>query len=112
MGVDRMTLARKIAARFGSKRKTFTIAEGVDALLSRSESEEARRRKNIAEAETAEIDAQVKRETYEPKSVRRRILADWATKVRVAIQTYRHVSKPPHEELLKRLAEIKPDDPK
>jgi hypothetical protein len=112
MSVDRVTLARRIAASFGTSQKTLTVAEAVDAWTAKSESEEARRRRNLAEAESSEIDAQIKRGKFMPRSLHHHVVADLGAQTRTRIASARYISKEARVKLGKEIAAIEPIDPK
>ena len=110
--VDRMNLARKLASRFGASQKKFTIAQAFEALTARSENDEARRRRNIAEAESAEIDAQLKRKKFAPISLFEHAHADYVKQQQTKVLSARYLPKEGRIRLAKELAEIEPIDPK
>lgn len=111
-GVDRATLGRKLLSRFGSNQKKFTVAESFEALTARSESDEARRRRNIAEAESAEIETQIKREKFMPRSLHEHVVSDLGKQTRVIIESARFIPKESRVKLGKLIAAIEPIEPK
>jgi hypothetical protein len=66
----------------------------------------------IAEAETAEIEAQIKRGTFGPISLFKHAQADYVKQQQVKVLSARYLPKEGRVRLAKELAEIQPIDPK
>jgi hypothetical protein len=107
-GIDYLSLRRRIIAKFGETKRTFKAREAFDAYFSRSEAEEARRRKNIAEAEASEIDTLNKKGLFVFRNSHANSVEDLATQTRTTVEAANHISKESRKRLLKALSEIKP----
>ncbi len=110
-GVDRKTLRRKLEAIGVDCSNGVTLNEAHEAETKRSESEEARRRKTIAEAKSAEIDAQLKEGKFMPRSLYIQVVSDLAAQTRVVIESARYISRELRMRLGKEIAVIEPLKP-
>jgi hypothetical protein len=107
-GVDKMALRRRIIAKFGDTRRKFKAREAFDAFFLRSEAEEARRRKNVADAEASEIDTLNKKGQFVFRDSHANSVEDLATQTRTTVEAASYISKENRKRLLKALLEIKP----
>jgi hypothetical protein len=107
LGIDRMMLRRRIIAKFGNSDRKFTVREAFDAYSARSESEEARRRKNLADAEASEIDSLNKRKLFMFRTHYENGVKDLAVQTRTTIEAASYISKEDRRRLVKQIAEIK-----
>lgn len=89
-GVDRKTLSRKLDAIGVDYSNGITLKEAHEAETRRNESEEARRRKNNAEAEAAELDLKQRNGVIAKEFGR--MAADIAIKARTIISSTEHIS--------------------
>ena len=103
-----MTLTRRLGEKFGDTDRKFTSGEAFEALMAQSESEEARRRKNIAAAEASEINVLNKRKQFLFREDHVNSVKDLAAQVRVTIESARYLKEKDRRRLAKEIAEIKP----
>lgn len=109
MGVDRLTLRNRIIAKFGNTDRKFTVREAFEAQSARGESEEARRRKNIADAEASEIDTLNKKGLFVFRADHANSVKDVAVQVRTTVEAAAYLSKDGRKRLINELAEnVKP----
>lgn len=109
LGVDAQTLIRRCEdAGFGTNGTGLKFSEAYDALSLKSQSEAARRRKNLAEAEASEIDTLNKKRQFIFKSDHETIVKDIAVKSRVEIQRMDFLTKDQRRRVIETLAQIKP----
>lgn len=109
LGVDCETLRRRCgSAGFPVNGSGVTFSEAYDALSSKSESESARRRKNIAEAEASEIDTLNKKGLFVFRADHANAMKDSFVQVRVTVERAGYIPKDSRKRLLGELSEIKP----
>lgn len=109
LGVDRLTLRNRIIAKFGNTDRKFTVREAFEAQSARGESEEARRRKNIADAEASEIDTLNKKGLFVFRADHANSVKDVAVQVRTTVEAAAYLSKDGRKRLINELAEnVKP----
>ena len=107
-GIGYMTLRRRIIAKFGETNRKFRAREAFDAYSAKSESEEARRRKNLAEAEASEIDTLNKKGLFVFRDDHANSVKDLAVQTRTTVESASYLTKEERRRLIKELAEIKP----
>ena len=108
-GIDPLSLRRRIIDRFGETRRKFKAREAFDAFFRKSESEEARRRKNIAEAEASEIDTENKRRQFGYLTDFEFSMKDWSTRYRTTVEGAGYLPLEGRKRLIKQLLEVKPE---
>lgn len=109
LGVDRKALKRACELTgVHVNGAGLTFKEAYAALSERDEDAKARRRKNIAEAEAAELDTAKKRGETIFLSDHKAITQDVATKVRVEIQGMKFLTPELQRKVIEKLREIKP----
>lgn len=109
LGVDCETLRRRCGeAEFPVNGTGIKFSEAYDALSLKSASEEARRRKNLAEAEASEIDTLAKKGLFLYRSDYVNYIKDFSVQVRVTTERAAYIPKDSRARLIKEFAELKP----
>jgi DNA polymerase III epsilon subunit-like protein len=104
-GIDRSTLGRRLAERFGTANRAFTCGEILDALTRRGEREAVLIRKLSALADKAELKvAKMKLELVE---YQRRIFLRLVDQVNSVIGNSRSLSKTSRRQLLEELSTVR-----
>ena len=107
LGVDRMFLTRALKSQAIDFDKGITFRQAYGVLSGKFEEETSRRRKQDAEAKSAEIDAAEKAGMFVLKSEHERVVAEIAVQTRVELDGFEEISKELRVKLSKKLAGIK-----
>lgn len=109
LGIDRAALKRACeASEIHVNGAGLTFAQAYAALSARHQDAAARRRKNNAEAEAAELDTAKKRGETIFLPDHKAVIQDIATKLRVEIQGMKFLSSEQQRKVIEKLREIKP----
>lgn len=112
IGIDRMLLVRECGKAEIDTSNGLNFREAYAALSGKIEAEKSRRRRQDAEVEDKELDVQHKRGLFGYLTEFSIIIRDYATKIRVYVESCTWLSKADRQRLIVGLREIKAELPK